>query len=98
MIWKRSLFQHYHYVFMFISRVFELTISHVLPCFSLKYTFEFMLQYIDQTSSCVQGLDSLFPSGDWNDAKYALKSTHKNEEVMREPHDKLFSTGHPTSF
>ena len=28
MIWKKSLFQHYHTVF--ISRVFELTISHVL--------------------------------------------------------------------
>ena len=80
---KNSLFQHYHN--LFIRRVLELTISHVL--FTVK-TLLFPEIYLWIHASlhppAVELLARIgFLSGDRNDAKYALKIkyTHRNEEV-----------------
>ena len=82
MIFKKSLFQHYHNVF--ISRVLALTISHVF--FTVKALLFpenlYLWIYVSLHPSAVEPRARIgFLSGDRNDAKYALKYTHKNEEV-----------------
>ena len=82
MIWKKSLFQHYH---VFISRALELTISHVLfTVKTLLFPEIYLWIHVSLHPSAVEPRARIgFLSGDQNDAKYALKIkyTHKNEEV-----------------
>ena len=82
MIFKKSLFQHYHNVF--ISRVLALTIGHVF--FTVKTLLLpenlYLWIYVSLHPSAAEPRAKIgFLSGDRNDAKYALKYTHKNEEV-----------------